>query len=155
MTEHATPEPAYRQQLRELTATVRGQREQIAAACGALTLTLEGVTIAATVAAGALAEVPQIEGLTWSLLPAAPPAGSYSHLVVGGEMGAQSPRVRVAHSVTINVLRGAILWWQESAGPDPVRAQAGDVLSLAAGELHGFVVLEQYLSYNVFSPALG
>ena len=56
----------------------------------------------------------------------------------------------VPQAVRINILEGAILWWQDSAGELPSRYNAGDTITLAAGERHRFTILEDYLSHNTF-----
>jgi hypothetical protein len=75
-------------------------------------------------------------------------------LLVRGEVGAHHQRVALRQRVTLHVLYGAMLWWQASWGTEPRRVEAGDVLSLAAGEEHGFVVLETLLNYNLLEPSL-
>lgn len=92
-----------------------------------------------------------IEGLAVAHLLAPP---GCTALLTRGETGAHHQRIAVAHCVRLCVLRGAMLWWQASWGHDPRRVQAGDSLALAPGEQHGFVVLEDMLTYSLLVPNL-
>lgn len=92
-----------------------------------------------------------IEGLAVAHLLGPP---GRTALLVRGEVGAHHRRVSLPQSARLHVLHGALLWWQASQGPEPRRAGAGEVLHLAPGEAHGFVVLEPLLSYNLITPAL-
>lgn len=90
-----------------------------------------------------------VDGLALAHLLAPP---GYTALLVAGEMGAHHQRVAIGRAVRLHVLRGAMLWWQASHGPEPRRVAAGDALELAPYEEHGFVVLEDVLNYNLLSP---
>lgn len=92
-----------------------------------------------------------LDGLALAHLLAPP---GHTALLVRGEVGAHHQRITVAQHVRLHVLQGAMLWWQSSWGADPRRVEAGDVLTLAPGEEHGFVVLELLLNYNLFTPCL-
>lgn len=92
-----------------------------------------------------------MEGIELAHLLAPP---GRSALLARGALGAHSPRVSIKQEVWIHVLHGALLWWQSSLGEDPQRVEAGQVMHLKPNETHGFVVLEDCLNYNVFSPAL-
>ena len=83
------------------------------------------------------------------------PAG-HSAMLVRGQLGAHSPRgsITVPQAVRLHVQSGALLWWQHAWGEDPRRLEAGDTAELRRGEPHGFLVLEDCLLYNLFTPAL-
>ena len=92
-----------------------------------------------------------IDGLASAHLLAPP---GHTALLVRGEVGAHHQRIALTQRVYLHVLRGAMLWWQASWGPDPRRVEAGDTLALAPNEEHGFVVLEDLLNYNLLIPNL-
>lgn len=101
-----------------------------------------------------LREVPALPGLCVASLPHLPHTPpTAGQLIVTAPVGADSPRgsLREPHSTRLHILRGALLWWQESAGEDPKRYAAGDTIAVAPNEPHGFLVLEDYVSYNVLS----
>lgn len=149
----STPEPSYRQTLRELAADLAGQREQLLRVHGTLALRLGDSVQPVALEGLGFAPIPGIEGMEWALLPA-PMGAGYSHMNVRGAVGTHSPRVAVPHTVRVHILCGALLWSQPDAHAEPRRVEAGQVLELAPHAEHGFVVLEPYLSYNVFSPPL-
>lgn len=102
-----------------------------------------------------------VAGVYWLQLPCAhPEAPTCTRIIVGGVVGAHSARIRVPPTVRLRLNEGALLWWQESFGydeegqPRRQRVDAPCDLHLAPNELHSFVVLEDFLTYNTFSPAL-
>ncbi|GAB2958917.1 hypothetical protein GCM10027048_27600 [Hymenobacter coalescens] len=154
----STPEPPYRQALRDVAADLAGQREQLLRVHGTLALRLGDQATPVALDGITFAPIPGIADMEWALLPA-PMGATYSHMNVRAMAGARSPRVSVPHAVRVHVLCGALLWWQASQGheagePAYRRVEAGAVLELPPHEEHGFVVLTPYLSYNVFSPPL-
>jgi quercetin dioxygenase-like cupin family protein len=78
----------------------------------------------------------------------------HSALLVHGRVGAQQQRMSVPQHVRLHVLSGAMLYWKTAWGADPRRVAAGDVIELAPGEEHSFVVLEDLLNYAFFTPSL-
>lgn len=116
-----------------------------------LALTIEGKEAAETVAPDPFFHPLQgLSGLCAAHLLA--PTG-HSALLVKGEVGAHSPRVSVPQAVRVHVLQGALLLWRPGLSEDPVRVAAGQEIELFAGEQHGFVVLENCLNYNLYTPA--
>jgi hypothetical protein len=86
------------------------------------------------------------------------PAG-HSATLLRGIDGAHSPRFATAQAVRLEVLAGALLWWQEAQGPkgDPNsyrRLDVGDITELGPDEQHSYVALSPCLTYNLFTPAL-
>jgi len=81
------------------------------------------------------------------------PSG-HSALLVRGRVGAQQHRMALPQQIRLHVLSGAMLYWKDGWGPEPRRVQAGDIIELAPGEEHSFVVLEDLLNYAYFTPSL-
>ena len=93
-----------------------------------------------------------VEGMVVANLLA--PTG-HAALLAHGRMGAQQARMSVPQQVRLHVLSGAMLYWKTGWGPEPRRVAAGDVIDLAPGEEHSFVVLEDALNYAFFTPGFG
>lgn len=146
----------------EALALAAGIRRELADLGGRLLLTLgQAPAVAVVIPTAHMAPVPGIDGLWWLQLPCAyPETASCTKIIVGGLAGSQSERVQVAPAVRLRLNEGVLLWWQESFGCDeagqPLRRRvvAPADLHLAPNELHSFLVLEDYLAYSTFSPAL-
>ena len=127
---------------------------------GRLRLSLHGdAAQAVRVPTAHMDPVPGVDGLWWLQLPCAyPDAPTCTRLVVGGLAGSRSEKAQVSHAVQLHMLEGAMDWWQESLGRDEggnqltCRHKKGDVWNLSKDEAHGFVALEDFLCYNVFTP---
>lgn len=78
--------------------------------------------------------------------------GGHAALLAHGQVGAQQARMSVPQQVRLHVLSGAMLYWKAEWGPTPRRVATGDVVDLAPGEEHSFVVLEDVLNYAFFTP---
>lgn len=128
---------------------------------GRLLLTLGNAPVEITRIPTAHMPLSPIADVYWLQLPCAhPETATCTKIIVGGLAGAHSARVRVPPAVRLRLNEGALLWWQESFGYDEAsmprrrRVQAPCDLQLLPDELHSFVALEDFLSYNTFTPAL-
>lgn len=102
------------------------------------------------------APLPEAPGFELARLLA--PAGHSATLLRGAEY-AHSAAFAAPQAVRVEVLAGALLWWQASwgarAAPDAYRRLAvGSITSLAPGEEHSYLCLVPCLTYNLFTPAI-
>ena len=103
--------------------------------------------------------IPGLDGIWWLQLPCAyPEAPTCTRLMVGGLAGSLCALAQVPHGVRLHLLEGSLMWWQESFGRTPAGERIykpykkNDSWELAEDEAHGFVVTEDFLAYNTFSP---
>lgn len=68
--------------------------------------------------------------------------------------GANNQDACVPQAGRTTILGGALLWWQEALGPDPVRLAAGDVVRLAPNEKHSYTALEETWCLVCLTPRL-
>ncbi|SNR92801.1 cupin domain-containing protein [Hymenobacter mucosus] len=148
-----TPEPSYRQALREVAADLAGQRDQLLRVHGTLALRIGDLTQPLALEAALFTSAHGMEGVQMALLPS-PHGATYSHMSVVGRVGVRCEKVSVHHHVRIYVLQGRLRWWQANTGNQAREVVAGQTLEIAPHEEHGFEVLEEYHSYNVFTPPL-
>lgn len=83
----------------------------------------------------------------------------HTQTLLRGFEGAHSPSFSTPQTVRVEVLAGALLWWQESQGKkgDPAayrRIEQRDVVYLDNNEAHSYVALMPCLTYNIFTPSL-
>lgn len=150
-----TPEPSYRQTLREVAADMAGVRDTLVEVHGRLTMQVDGQPIRMELEGFRQVPIPGLEGMHWALLPPTTmPQGSYSHMFVCGKEGIHFPRTSLPHALRVHLLRGALLWTQASQGSEPRRVEAGEQLEVAANEEHGYQILEDYTAYVTFTPPL-
>jgi len=151
----ATPEPAYRQKLRDVKAEQRTVNLQLAQ-IGLLRLTVGGVAEPPQpVAADGWQAVPSAPGLFIRPLPNPPSVESLSdYFESRGALGTYCQQVAVPQSGRTLLLAGAMLWWQQSHGPEPRRLEPGDTVRLAPGEVHSYTFLEESWCLVCLTPRL-
>lgn len=149
------------EQARHLQAHAARLVQELADLGGRLPLTLGDSASDVLIPTAHMPLVPGIENVFWLQLPCAyPESATCTKIIAGGLAGAHSEAVRVAPSVRLRLIEGALLWWQESWGhdehgqPNRRRVEHPEELHLAPAELHAFLVLEDFLTYNTFEPAL-
>jgi hypothetical protein len=97
-----------------------------------------------------------IEGLLAVNLHSPP---GHSCILVRGQIGAHSEKIKLRQRVDIHCLEGSILYFVDQQEPILIESRAInatgiDRLTIEPGQLYSFVVTQTCLNYSIFTPEL-
>jgi hypothetical protein len=148
------PEPSTSDRLSRIASQQRAVRTHLEQLRGTVPLTVGGEPVPHSFDGFAMRPVMGIAGLDNAEMAVLPAPPGQSITLLRCPVGACCQDVSVPQALRVLMVRGALLWWQESL-PEPIRLEAGEEVNLAPGELHSFTALsDETLNYNFFTPSL-